>query len=149
MTTGDHAENDPAGQPVSQTGQQPQDRLLGQPQGGEPGLDIYGVPVQDRPAKGRVYQGMIASSICAVISAGLAVAAFKSPKAYYVPPWQLWLGAGTGILAGLLGQATLERAKKKQQLGIASRSILQTAKIVGFIGFITMMVILAGPLGEP
>ena len=134
MTTDDRGQNDPSGLPVSQDGEQPQDTLLGQPQGREPELDAYGVPVQDRPAKGRVYLGVTASSVCVVISAWLLIVARTSHSYYNSLAWQVWLGAGAGLLATFLAMMTLKRAEKeKQQLGVAGRIILRAIAIVGFL----------------
>jgi hypothetical protein len=146
VTTDDLGQNDPSGLPVPQDGEQPQDTLLGQPPGGEPELDTYGVPVQDRPAKGRVYLGVTASSVCAVISGLLVIVPHTSPY-YKLPAWQVWLGAAAGLLAALLAKMTLKRAEKdKQQLGVPGRSILWAISIVGFAGFVFMMGDLQGPL---
>jgi hypothetical protein len=146
MTTDDTGQGDPRGLPVPPDGEQPQGTLLGQPQGGEPELDGYGVPVQDRPAKGRAYLGVTVSSVCAVISAWLSIVARTSHNYYNLPAWQVWLGAGAGLLAFLLAAVTLNRADKKQQLGVAGRSILRVIVIVGFLGFVIMMGDLQGPL---
>jgi hypothetical protein len=134
MTTDDRGQNDLSGLPVPQDGEQPQDTLLSQPQGCELELDDYGVPVQDRPAKGRVYLGVTASSVCVVISAWLVIVARTSHNYYNLPAWQAWLGAGAGLLATFLARNTLNRAEKeKQQLGVAGRSILRAIVIVGFL----------------
>jgi hypothetical protein len=113
MTTDNPGQNDPSGLPVPQDGEQPQDTLLGQPQGDELELDAYGVPVQDRPAKGRVYLGVAASSVCAVISAALLIVARASHNYYNLPAWQVWLGAGAGLLAAFLAKMTLNRAERR------------------------------------
>jgi hypothetical protein len=146
MTTDDPGQNYPSGLPMPQDGEQPQDKLLGQPQSGEPELDAYGVPVQDRLAKGRVYLGVTASSVCAVISAGLVIVARASHNYYNFPAWMVWLGAGAGLLASFLAMGTLNRAKRQMQLGMAGPIILRAIAIVGFLGFVLMVGVLQGPL---
>ena len=112
MTTDDLGQSDLSGLPVPQDGEQPQDTLVGQPQDGKLELDAYGVPVQDRPAKGRIYLGVTASSVCAAISAWLLIVARISHNYSNYPAWQVWLGAGAGLLATFLAMRTLERAEK-------------------------------------
>jgi hypothetical protein len=57
MTTDDTGQNDPSIRPVPKYGEQSQDALLGQSRGDKPELDTYGLPVQDRPPKGRKSAG--------------------------------------------------------------------------------------------
>ena len=145
MTTGDPGENVPSSGTDSQDGGQPQDVLLGQPQGFEPELDAYGVPVQDRSAKGLVYLGLIACPICAAVSALLAIVSRKYSVGS-VPAGLAWLGAAAGILAAVPANMILRQAeKKKQHLGPASRGTLRAATVVGYLGFIFMMAVIGGP----
>ena len=133
MTIDDPGQNDPSGRPVPQDGEQPKDTVLSQEQGSEPELDAYGIPVPQRPVKGRVYVGLAASSVCVVISAWLLIVAHASHN-YNLPVWQVRLGAGTGLLATFLAGMTLKRAEKeKQQLGVGYRRMLRAIAIVGFV----------------
>jgi hypothetical protein len=146
MTTEDPGQNESSGLPVPQYGEHPKDTPLGQAQGDELELDAYGLPVQDRPARSRVYLGMTASSVCALISASLLIVARTSHNYYNFPAWQVWLGAGAGLLASFLAMGTLNRAKKEKQLGMAGQITLRAIVIVGFLGFIGMIGVLQGPL---
>jgi len=132
MTTDDTGQNDTSGLLVPRDGEQPQ--------GGEPEVDAYGVPIQDRPANGRISLGVTACLIATVVSIALPIVALKYHSTRNVPGWLAWLGVGAGFLAAGVAATILSGAgKKKQQLGVASRSILIAGFIVGLLAVAIML----------
>jgi hypothetical protein len=73
MNTDDADPGSPSSPDDSRDGEQPPDLVPGQPQAHELELDSYGVPVQDRPAKGRAYLVAAGGLICGGVSAWLAI----------------------------------------------------------------------------
>jgi len=151
MTRDGTSHGHPSGLPVAPDSEQRQDALPGQPPSGGPKLDVYGVPVQDRPANDRIYLlGVTAPLICGVVSTGLSFMALSYPSVHnvaQVPGWLAWLGPGAGLLAIAAAIATLSRAEdKKLKLGVASRKIAWTGMILGGIGLFLYMAATNAPL---
>jgi hypothetical protein len=116
------------------------------PQSGEPELDAHGVPVQDRPANGRISLGVTACLIATVVSIALPIVALKYHSVHSVPRWLALLAVGAGFLASGLAATILGRAeKKKQQLGVARRSIFVAGGIVGLLALTIMLTVLGAP----
>jgi hypothetical protein len=113
----------------------PQDALPVQPQASEPELDVYGLPVQDRPATGRTHLLVIACLIRSLVSVGLAVTdtwvAYRSLAGYMV-----FLGILSGFLAIVLEWFV---EQKKQQLGVMGRIVAVGGRL-GLLGSILLMV---------
>ena len=124
-------------------GEQRQDALLGQPQGDEPQLDAYGVPVQDRPGKGRAAGVVTGCLICAIVPAVLAIV----EGIYHdIPSTLVLLGVIIGFLPGGAAAFTerwheeiQKKIEKKIQLGVVARRILIGAMIVGGISAFVLM----------
>lgn len=74
MAIDDPGHNDPFTVPPPLGGEQRQDALASLPQGDAQESDDFGVPVQDRPVKGRTNRVVAGFLICAVVSAALAIA---------------------------------------------------------------------------
>ena len=127
--------------------EQQQDALPGQPPSDGRELDADGVPVQEQPAKDRIYLlGVIAPLICGVVSTGLEYMALAYPIIHNLPGWKGWLGPGAGFLAIATAFAALYRAQnKKLKLGVASRVIVWTGMILGGIGLFLYMVATNAP----
>jgi hypothetical protein len=146
MTTDNPSQSDPSGLPVPQDGEQLQDALPGQAPGDELELDAYGIPVQDQSARRFVSRGVAACLVCTVIAAALPIVALRYHSFNSVPRWLVWLDLGVSVLAAWLWAAIFEGAKKrKQRIGVASRSILWAGAIVGLLSGCTMMAILGIP----
>ena len=138
MTTADTHAGEPSSLEDSRHGELPQS--------GEPELDAHGVPVQDRPASGRISLGVTACLIATVISTALPIVALKYHSVRSVPRWLALLAVGAGFLASGLAATILGRAeKKKQQLGVANRSILVAGGIVGLLALTIMLTVLGAP----
>jgi hypothetical protein len=87
-----------------QDGVLPQDDAVpGQVQAGEPELNDYGVPVQDRSAKGRIYVQEIACLICGAACFGLALTDYNGDNSKgHLSGYQTALAFLPGILAFVL-----------------------------------------------
>jgi hypothetical protein len=143
MTTDDSGQNHPSSLPVPQDGEQSQGALLGEPQGGEPELGAYGIPVQDRPVKDHAHLLITGCLIVAIIPTVLAIV----EGIYHdVPPTLVWLGVIMGLLPGGVAAFTekwhekiQKKIEKKIQLGVVGRRMLIGALVVGFISAFVLM----------
>jgi hypothetical protein len=102
---------------------------------GEPELAARGVPAQDRPARDRDLLLLIASLICGIVSAGLAITDYNHKLAGYQ--------VAVGFLAGGLawGLLLIPKDKTWKQLGVMRTSIVWAAMLLSIIGLSGLAVI--------
>ena len=109
--------------------------MPGPVQAGRPELDAGGVPAQDRPARDRDRLLQIASLICGIVSAGLAITDYNHKLAGY----QVALGFLAGGLAW--GLFALMKDKTWKQLGVMGTSIFWAAMLLSVVGLIGLAVV--------
>ena len=101
------------------------------------------VLIRSRSAKRRISLALAAGILCALVSAGLSITAFKYHAVSLVPRWLVWIEGVAGVLAAGLSYGVDHVAEKKQlKLGAARRTVMWAAGILGFAGIITWFVLL-------
>jgi DivIVA domain-containing protein len=137
----DEAESRLAAQ-VAQSGEQPQDKLAGQPQIGELELDADSLPIQNRPATSRAYLTATACLVGSLVSVGLAAAEIAEYARHNRVDNVAILGL---VIGGLAGSAAVVNDNDKR-LGWAHR-INTVAAWLGFIGFFSLLFLYGGQHG--
>ena len=103
----------------------------GKAQDGEPELDAYGLPVQDRPARRLTDLGAIATLALGIVSLALAIMEFLPH--HKRAGGLVALAAVTGVLAMILAGVRNEKIHK--QAGVVSRSMVFVGAMLGFVAF--------------
>lgn len=133
MTTHDADPGDPSGL---------EDSLPGLGQAAEPGLDAYGVPVQNRAAAGRIHVLGLAGVICGIVPMVLAAHTEHHKLAGYL--------VALGILSAFLAMTLpivvpmktgWDKPTRGQWIGIAG-------SLLGLIGFAILMAAIGHPLSD-
>jgi DivIVA domain-containing protein len=137
----DEAESRLAAQ-VAQSGEQPQDKLAGQPQIGELELDAHSLAIQNRPATSQAYLTATACLVGSLVSVGLAAAEIAEYARHNRVDNLAILGL---VIGGLAGSAALVNDNDKR-LGWAHR-ISTVAVWLGFIGFFSLLFLYGGQRG--
>ena len=141
MTTDDTEPGDLSNLKDPRYGELSQDHLVpSQMRAGDPELDNYGVPVQDRSARGRAYLQEIACLICGTACFGLALTDYNGDAKHRLTSYQTALALLPGILAFVLSLFAL-RGEKEKQLGAVGKGMVVTGMLLALIGVIGLITI--------
>jgi hypothetical protein len=137
MHTADGGPGNPSSPDEPWDGQQPQDLLPGQPHARELELDAYGVPVRERPAKGRAYLLVAAGGlICGGVSVWLAVMDIRAKLPLDLVILGFLLGSLSVVSFVLLRVGDEKRSKQHQRAILAMAG---AGLILGFGGVILLI----------